>query len=180
MLISGSDRGVPFTADGESVTVNQYGACLRTAYRLKLGMRLRLNLRQTRQMCRARVVCYSVTSPSEYGVELESPAGSFWGIEIPAAEHTPPSSSDSHEDTARAMAVVVSGISAICMPFREDTIMLPLSANTAVLRVRPLVNLGQRLRLLVGPAATPMKATVTGVRRDRKSEGWKLAIEILD
>ena len=131
-------------------------------------------------MCRARVVCLSVTSASEYGVELESPAGSFWGVEIPTVEQRPLPSTNGHEDTARAMSVVVTGISAISMPFREETIMLPLSANTAVLRVRPLVNLGQRLRLLVGPAATPMKATVTGVRRDRKNEGWKLAIEILN
>src|SRR5438105_4961111 len=107
LLISGADQGIPFAADGESVTVNQYGACVRTAYPLKLGMRLRLNIRQSRQMCRARVVCLSVASHSEFGVELESPAANFWGIVIPPAERRPRSSPEACADTARAMAVVV-------------------------------------------------------------------------
>jgi hypothetical protein len=183
LLISGSDQGVPFAADGESVTVNQYGACVRTQYPLKLGMRLRLNIRRSKdhshKTCRAHVVCLSVSSRCEYGVELESAPPSFWGIAIPAAEHRPPSPSQGHADTARAMQVVVSGISAICMPFQEHTALLPLTPKTAVIRVRPLVQPGERLRLLVGSAGTPMHARVTGVKRDDKREGWRLRIEFL-
>jgi hypothetical protein len=179
LLISGADNGVPFAADGESVTVNRYGACLRSSYPLKLGMRVRLNLRHSRRICRARVVCLSLSSASEFGVELESPAANFWGIAIPALEPSLPSSGNVTGDTARAMEVVVSGISAICMPFQEHTTLLPLKANTGVIRVRPLVEPGQRLRLLVGAASTPMQARVTGVKRHKDHNTWLLRVEFV-
>lgn len=174
LLISGADRGIPFVADGETVTVNQYGACVRTNYPLQPGMRVRLKSDQARVARHGRVVCISVNSASEFGVEMEASASDFWGISIPTLPR--PQRTDTG-DSARAMDVIVSGISAICMPFQEHTMLLPLTATSAVTRVRPLVKPGERLRLLVGPSATPMRATVTSVSKDRVSGRWRLWIE---
>lgn len=182
LLISGADRGVPFVADAETIMVNQHGAAVRTAYPLRPGMRVRMNLRTLHQTGRARVVCLLATS--EFGLELEvvgpeahAPAdSSFWGISIPPAEPHPQPAQTDKEHGGQAL---VSGISAISMPFQEHTTVTPLSSTTAVTMVRPLVQPGERLRLLVGEDSTPIQAKVTGVSRDHVSGRWRLWIEFV-
>jgi len=178
LLISGSDRGVPFVADAETVTVNQYGACVRTAYPLKLGMKVRIRIRNSRLERRARIVCLSISSTNEFGVELESGA-EFWGVATPAIriEEKQQPAPKKEEDTARAMKVVVSGISAICMPFKEQSVLLPLTPTTAVMRVGPLVKPGELVRLLIGSSTIAQMARVTGVKKDLKSGSWRLWVE---
>ncbi|HKD91305.1 MAG TPA: hypothetical protein VKB56_05360 [Terriglobales bacterium] len=178
LLISGTDRGVPFVSDAETVTVNQYGACVRTAYPLKLGMKVRIRIRDTRRERCARIVCLSILSNAEFGVELES-STDFWGVATPTIriEEKLPRVPNQQEDTARAMKVVVSGISAICMPFKEQSVLLPLTATTAVMRLGPLVKPGELVRLLIGSSAVAQVARVTGVKKDRKSGGWRLWVE---
>ena len=184
LLISGADRGVPFVADAETIMVNRHGAAVRTSYPLRPGMRLRMNVRNLHHTGRARVVCLLATS--EFGLELENPGSqadaeansSFWGVPIPPAEpHPLPPQKD--KDKERAAEALVSGISAICIPFQEHTTVMPLSSTTAITMVRPLVQPGERLRLLIGDDSTPIQAKVTGVSRDRVSGRWRLWIEFV-
>jgi hypothetical protein len=180
LLISGSDRGVPFVVDGETITVNQYGACVRTAYPLKRGMKVHVRIRDSRLERRARIVSLSISATDEFGVELES-GSEFWGVVTPAIqiEEQVPHTLTRGEDTSRAIKVVVSGISAVCMPFKEQSVLLPLTPTTAVLRVRPLVKSGELVRLLIGSSAMAQLARVTGVKKDRKNGHWRMWVEFL-
>jgi hypothetical protein len=90
VVVSGfGSNGKPFRTEAETVQVSLYGARIRCAGPLEIGMEVRLAMPARNQARIARVVWERITGEAEFGVELQAP-GTFWGITFPPHKEPPP------------------------------------------------------------------------------------------
>jgi hypothetical protein len=85
VILSGVDAdGFKFAEETETVTLSKGGAALRTAYTLRLGQEITVNVKETDRVGQFQVVWMGqkgTSSEGKVGIEWVGPRR-FWGIEF--------------------------------------------------------------------------------------------------
>lgn len=81
---------------------------------------------------------------------------------------------------AKGAEVFVRGMSAVHIPFQEKTTLRPVGAGEATIDVRPVVDVGVTLQVILPDSQRAVKARTSAVG-DRRHEGrWRMWIKFLD
>jgi len=85
VILSGVDAdGFKFAEETETVTISKGGAALRTAYTLRLGQEIAVNVKETDRVGQFQVVWVGqkgTSSEGKVGIEWVGPRR-FWGIDF--------------------------------------------------------------------------------------------------
>jgi hypothetical protein len=201
IVISGPD----FEVEGETIDVNRHGAKIRTSYRLSLGMEVRVTIASTGQSRPARVVLLEVgefgieletpenfwgvySPPSDWQEKDGLPENCFPKTlspdDVGVSDETPAPGSQTAtamlppiEIPSEGIEVIVSGLNGIHMPFQEQTVLIPVSNDSARIAIKQMVDTGARLRLMITSRNRTVTARVVGITARKHEDKWITWVE---
>ncbi|MGE0404700.1 MAG: PilZ domain-containing protein [Candidatus Korobacteraceae bacterium] len=185
----------------ETINVNREGAKIRTDFKLEVGLRIRVAVMDPYRFAYATVRWASPTA-NEYGVELESPGNFWGIVFPPDDWQEPAlplgglggrliggvldsghaGVPGSREQTAAVVPVptipaegksaILTGMSAVGLPFQEAGRLLPDGKDIVTMLVGPTVMPGVSLRVVMDTQV--FKANIKAVSRHREAGKWRV------
>lgn len=98
----------------------------------------------------------------------------------PAALASPTSGDGPFSIPAKGAEVFVRGMSAVHIPFQEKTVLRPVGAGEATIDVRPVVDVGVTLQVILPGSKRGLKARTAAVGDRRHGDRWRMWIKFLD
>jgi hypothetical protein len=184
----------------ETINVNREGAKISTPVELETGVRIRIAVLEPYRFAHATVI-WANPEAHQYGIHLEHP-GNFWGICFPPDDWQEPSAISGgrarilggtlaesygsepvtetpHEPVnpgpplpPEGKSVILSGMSAIGLPFQETGNLVPDGNEGPTTLIRPSVTPGVALRVVMD--AQVFKASIKSVSRHREGGKWRV------